>query len=73
MDYQKVVNILLRDRGVGELAQDVGVSRQTVHGWRNGKRPRLAHREWLASRLLEIVESSEHASVKRADISVSNT
>lgn len=54
--YQRIVLLLLADRTVQELAEEIGVSRQTVHSWRNGIEPRRGHRDWLVEKAVEMLE-----------------
>ena len=53
VQYSRIVEYLLRTRTVQALADELGVTRQTVHAWKRGRRPYPAERDALVTLLLD--------------------
>lgn len=56
VEYSRIVGYLLRTRTVQALADELGVSRQTVHAWKRGRKPYPPERDALVMLLLDTIE-----------------
>lgn len=54
--YQHIVELLLLRQSVQSLAEEMQVTRQTVHAWRTGRRPNPKQRQQLIDRLIALSE-----------------